>query len=309
LTTATYGVPVSIDATGRTDVSSALINFIASVPDGSVINFPAGGVYGITKALTLGFTGRHNLVFNGNGATIRYLSDTGTSENDSVLYDQGNGSNLTFENFTLVGSSRSPGVYVEGSEGQHGVLVQSSDVEVANVTISATWGDGLFVEGSTNVWFHNNHVISAGRNGLTIVSGTNITAEHNAFDRVGYVTLDIEPNVSTEGATAIAFQANTAGTFGQDFAAVEGSHTGAPINGITITGNTITGGTLLTVIDNGGTTRMRNIVFTNNTSTVAGPGPLLQFAHIDGLTVTGNVQPLTSGSLASITDSTGVTYR
>jgi hypothetical protein len=35
---------------------------------------------------------------------------------------------------------------------------------------------------------------------------------------------------------------------------------------------------------------------------------VLMFAHIDGLTVTGNVQPLTSGSLASITDCTGVTY-
>ena len=54
--------------------------------------------------------------------------------------------------------------------------------------------------------------------------------------------------------------------------------------------------------------RRQNIVFTNNTSTVAGGGPVLRFAHIDGLTVTGNVQPLSSGVLASITDSTGVTY-
>jgi hypothetical protein len=33
------------------------------------------------------------------------------------------------------------------------------------------------------------------------------------------------------------------------------------------------------------------------------------FAHIDGLTVTGNTQPLLPGAVfASITDSTGVTY-
>ncbi len=32
-------------------------------------------------------------------------------------------------------------------------------------------------------------------------------------------------------------------------------------------------------------------------------------SSIDGLTVTGNVQPLTSGTLASISDCTGVTYR
>jgi len=33
---------------------------------------------------------------------------------------------------------------------------------------------------------------------------------------------------------------------------------------------------------------------------------VLNFAHIDGLTVTGNVQPLTSGSLAAISDCTNV---
>ena len=34
---------------------------------------------------------------------------------------------------------------------------------------------------------------------------------------------------------------------------------------------------------------------------------LARLAHIDGLTVTGNRQPITSGSVISITDSTGVT--
>ena len=54
--------------------------------------------------------------------------------------------------------------------------------------------------------------------------------------------------------------------------------------------------------------RRQNIVFTNNTSTVAVAGPVLHLSNIDGLTVTGNVQPLSSGVLASITASTAVTY-
>jgi len=49
------------------------------------------------------------------------------------------------------------------------------------------------------------------------------------------------------------------------------------------------------------------VVFTNNTASLSVTGPALVFSHIDGLTVTGNVQPLKSGVLASITDSTGVT--
>ena len=55
--------------------------------------------------------------------------------------------------------------------------------------------------------------------------------------------------------------------------------------------------------------RRTNIVFTNNRSSVTGYGPILRFAHVDGLTITGNVQPLRSGAQASISDSTKVTYK
>ena len=308
VTTATYRLPASIDATGRTDVSSALIRFIASVPDGSIISFPAGGVFGITKAISFGPTGRHNLVFDGHGATIMYIGDPGQTEDYSIWYDKGGGANLTFENFTLIGSSPNPGVYAPDREGQHGVLVQSSYVEVANCTISAVWGDGLFVEGSDSVWLHNNHVLSAGRNGLSVISGSNVTAELNAFDKVGYTTFDDEPNLSTQASTNIVFRNNTAGTWENSFFSVEGSHTGAPIHGVTVSGNAVTGASLVSIVDNGGTSTMSDIVFTNNRSNVVTPGPVLRFAHVDGLTVTGNVQPLSSGDLASILDSSRVTY-
>ena len=80
---------------------------------------------------------------------------------------------------------------------------------------------------------------------------------------------------------------------------------GSTVSGLTISGNSVTGGSLLTII---GLSRRQNVVFTNNRSTIATWGPVLRFAYIDGLTVTGNVEPLTSGALASITSSTGVTY-
>ena len=46
-------------------------------------------------------------------------------------------------------------------------------------------------------------------------------------------------------------------------------------------------------------TQVQDVTFTNNRTTVALQGPVLTFENIDGLTVTGNVQPLTSGPLAS----------
>jgi hypothetical protein len=124
-----------------------------------------------------------------------------------------------------------------------------------------------------------------------------------AFTRSGYCTFDIEPNVSTESATNIRLLDNTAGTWTNSFLSAEGAP-GSVVSGLTISGNSVTGGSLLTAI---GLARRQNIVFTNNRSTVAAWGPVLRFAHIDGLTVTGNVQPLSSGALVSITDSTGVT--
>ena len=144
---------------------------------------------------------------------------------------------------------------------------------------------------------------------MTIGAGTNITIEGSAFDKSGYCTFDIEPNTSDQTTSNVKFLNNSAGRYGQDFAAIEGSHTGATIDGVTINGNSVTAGSLLTIIDNGGTARMKNIAVTDNRSSVAAAGPVLLFAHIDGLTLTGNVQPLTAGVLASITDSTGVTYR
>ena len=55
-----------------------------------------------------------------------------------------------------------------------------------------------------------------------------------------------------------------------------------------------------------GKSRVSDITFTNNTTTKAGAGPVLRFEHVDGLTVSGNTQPVTSGSVTYISDSTNV---
>jgi hypothetical protein len=87
------------------------------------------------------------------------------------------------------------------------------------------------------------------------------------------------------------------------FLSADGS-AGFVVGGVTVSGNSVTGAlSLLTVID---LVRRQNLFFTNNRSTVTAAGPVLRFAHVDGLTVTGNVQPISSGVLASIADSTEV---
>jgi hypothetical protein len=277
-----------------------LINFINGVPSGTTIVFKSGGTYRLDKAIKFG--GRTNITLEGNGATLR--GHGGVTEPSSIFWLTSGNNGVTIKDFSMVGNDPSPGVYQPGSEGAHGVLVDGgANVTIANVTISAVWGDCVEVNSwATGVVFRNSTCLSAGRQGVTIISGRNVVIEQDAFPKSGYCTFDIEPNDTSEGASNISFLDNTAGTWSDAFFAADGA-TGSTVSGITVTGNTITGGTLLTVID---VSRRQNIVFTNNTSTVKGYGPLLRFAHIDGLTVTGNVQPLSGGSLVSISDSTSV---
>jgi hypothetical protein len=281
-------------------VSTALINFIGTVPDGSTIVFKAGGTYRVDKAIK--FANRANLTLNGNGATLR--GNGGTSTASSIFWLVAN-NGITIENFSMVGNDPTPGVYSLGNEGADGILVaEGTNIEVVNVTMSAIWGDCLYVAaGASEVTFRDSTCASAGRQGVTITAGKNVTIERVAFPKSGYCTFDIEPDVSSEGASNIQFLDNTVGTWSNSFLSADGA-AGSIVSGVTVSGNTVTGGTLETIIN---LARRSNIVFTNNTSTVKGSGPILHFAHIDGLTVTGNVQPLSGGSLTSITDSTSVT--
>jgi hypothetical protein len=303
-------VPTTIDATGASDVSSALQSFISSVPNGSLINFPSAAVYRIDRTVEL--FARHNLILDGNGCTLKYTSITGTNQEQSLLHDSApGGSDIWIRNFVLIGSSPYPGVYTPGTsltggEGQHGVAIISDRTEVSGCTISAVWGDGFYVTGSpSGVWIHDNHVISAGRNGLSVISGSDILIERNAFDVSGWVTFDIEANLVSQTSSNVTFRNNTAGTWSNAFFRT-GSTSGAPVDGVVVDSNTVTGGSLKAYMGNAiSTDRITRIVFTNNKGTIVA-GSVISASHIDGLTITGNDQPLSSGVLASIADCTGV---
>jgi hypothetical protein len=317
-------VPATIDATGATNVSAALQAFINSVPNGSTIVFKAGGIYRVDPGLQ--FEGRSNLVFEGNGATIKNVG----WDRPALAFWGGN--HITVRNLTLLGDNPDAGTanayHPDGQEGSMGILLYgTSNVEIANVTMSGAWGDCLYVGDGTDriwsdsVWFHDSTCRLNGRNGVTVNAGRNVTVERVRFDQIALHLLDIEPDHSYEGAANVKLINNTVNVYGLTsrytswFVAAEGA-AGSVVDGLTIDGNSIIGGRpawspggtyagLATTIRQTG---RQNVVFTNNTTTVPSIGPVLYFANIDGLTITGNVQPLTSGTLTSITACTGVTY-
>jgi len=312
VTTRTVTVPASIDATGSSDVTAALNAFLATVPDGSIISFPTGAIYLLdTQYASFHISNRHNLVFEGNGATLKAgpnASMTSAYASQFMIGDDSDYPNtdIVVHAFILIGNSPTPGVFIPGLEQQKNLHVAyTTRVEIYNITGSAAPADFLMCYGSNEVWVHDCHALTVGRNGITVISGSNILVEYNAFDVSGYCTFDIEPDFVTQPCSDVTIRNNTAGTFGLLFFAVEGSHTGAMIDGIVVDGNTATGGSLKMLVDNGGTARMTRIAFTDNKGEVAATGPVLQFMHVDGLTVTGNIQPLSSGALTSIADCTG----
>ena len=313
VTTRIMTVPSSIDATGATNVSSALNAFVASVPDGSIIAFPSGATYRLDTGIQI--ANRHNLVFAGNGATLKVGPNASGSDqlaSSFVLghqyggyWDNGN-TDIVIHDFILIGNDTTPGTFTGGQEGQANLEITGTDrVEIYNVTGSAAPGDFAYISTVNKAWVHDCHVLTAGRNSISVIFGSDILVENCALDVSGYCMFDIEPNGANDACSNITFRSCTAKTWSNSFLSVEGSHTGASINGVVVDGNTVTGGSILTVIDNGGTARMKNVTFMNNKGGKAAAGPVLRFAHVDALTVTGTIQPLKSGVLANITDSTG----
>ena len=323
---ATVAVPSSIDATGSSDASAALNAFIEATPDGSTIVFKAGGTYRLDQGLVL--TNRHNLIFEGNGATLRANNAGSTWLGGPFDLNQGN-SYITIQDFALVGSNpNTTTLYTPGQENQHGIGIWgSSNIEIAHNTISHTWGDGVYVSGndsthvsSNSVWIHDNTFSYIGRNGISLTAASNVTIERNGFDEVGLHVFDVEPDFAYQVDTFDTFRTNTVGSYSLSssylgFLFAANGAAGSTVHDVTVTGNTVTGTPHAGYDDTARglnaivkTARQANITFTNNTSTIAAAGPVLYFANVDGVTVTGNTEPLSSGSLAGFANCTGVAY-
>jgi hypothetical protein len=330
VTTRTVGVPSSIDATGSTNAGPALQAFINSQPDGTQVNFPATAVYRLDRGLYL--SGRHQLVFEGNGATLR-ATGAGNLIAASPIVIDGVNSDIVVRDFVIEGSNARTGtsIYDPSGESQEGVgIYGGARIEISNNTIRKAWGDAIYANEKDvthtwldGLWVHDNAIASVGRNAFTMNGVKNAVLESNTVDQIGGSVLDIEPDTAYQGATNVTLRNNSVGVWGlspiytQHFVACANNDygPGAVVGGITITGNTVKQGApnSATTPNAGGLfswfgkTRTANVVFADNVTSWAGAGPVLRFEHVDGLTVTGNSQPVTSGPVVSVSDSTSVT--
>ncbi len=317
-----YRVPASIDATGSRNVSSAMAAFIGGVPDGSTIVFPAGSTY-LLDDNGIVLSGRRNLTFAGNGARIEF---TGCGTNDSAFKLRGT-TGITIEDLVLVGDN--PGSYKVGCESSEGVAMYGAhDTTISRVDVRRPYGHCWYAEqssrgdGSTGDWtdgvlIEDSRCTKAGVMGLAIVAGRNITIEGTTLTDVSLFPFDIEPHDSDGGGENVVMRDNVIDGYGISTSYTPWLLAAAPdigsINDLRFVRNHVSKGAshgatlagLATRID--GDQPKRNIVIRDNTTVAAGAGPVMRFANVTGLTVTGNEQPLTKGSLVSCSGCTNTT--
>ena len=322
-------VPATIDATGATDVSAALNAFVRGLPDGSTIVFKAGGTYKLGEALHL--TDRHNLVFNGNGSTLRMAGCD--VEDSAFLLDGIPSTGITISKFTMIGDNSGGGTtsaYIPLCESSMGVAIYGArDIDIANVTISSVHGECVYIDAGGNprgttpwsdgITFRDSTCQLNGRMGVAIIAASHVTVTRVIFEKLAISVFDIEPTRSDGGATYVSLTDNVINGYGASPTytpwVLEGSAYGMTttivhdvtlarnrINGMTRSANTGTTGGLRVKAQTQG---WKNFSILNNVSTVTGSGPTMYFEHVDGLTVSGNSQPLTRGPLVWFDDSSG----
>lgn len=328
-------VPASVDATGATDASAALQRFVDGLPNGVTIVFAAGGTYRMDHGLVL--HGRHDLVFEGNGATLR-AAGSASQPTDSLFALMDGDARIAIRNLTLVGNNPDAGTvdaFHGGDEHLHGFyLGGASDILIEDVAIRDVYGDCVYVgtDGGTTwsrgITFQDSTCTGTGRHGVGYIAGRDVTVQRVAFDRIGMWVVDIEPNRSSEGADGFVLRDNTVGTYGLTdeylawLVSARAGADGAIAQNVSIVGNAITGNPAsgydgdplgLNVYVDGGVGPRSGWVIRDNDATITmsrtSHGAPIYMRETAGVVVADNRQPMRAGELARFPGSTDVIYQ
>jgi hypothetical protein len=241
-----FRVPRSIDPTGKRDVAGALTRFIRSVPNGSTITFPHKARYRIDGQVTV--RKASGLVINGNGSTF-FRVVNGTSKRLRLwLFELVRDS--VFRNAKIVGLNDAGDnnwdrVY------EHGIaLYGDQDFTVADVRVLRTWGDGVVIQHAdrvtptstrrvypNNVTVKNSHFNRNGRAGVSIITGTKISIEHNRILHAAINLVNLEPDADGQVIDGVQIRRNTFGVSSEHGGLAVASHGTCQVNNVAIVGN------------------------------------------------------------------------
>ncbi len=303
-------IPAAIASDCSVDVTAELLAWIASVPDGSTLEFGQDACYRIDGRLLI--LNRHNLVFAGNNATFKAVTD-GRELNDTDARTRAHwsvrrSSNITFKDMTIQGSNPYAGTqeeaYVAALEAQHGIELGSVQGGlIDNVKIYDVYGDFVYFGGNStlgtltsNFTVRNSHFERNGRQGMAFTGAEDILIENNYIGQVRRTTFDIEPNFSNGHVRRITIDKNTLGPKRLGLLSANGA--GSIVEDITFSSNNLKGTGLSASIGATPTTRRSRIKIINNTSDTGSGnsgGSAFYFTRVDDVEVSGNTMQVQYG--------------
>lgn len=294
-------------ATGSNQ-TAVLQAWIDASPDGSTLCFQRGDVYRSDGILKL--DRRQNLTFLGQGATIVAIEATTENRRNWWLSES---TGITFQDLTVKGANPEAGTFDETHQFEHGFWIDGGgDIEIADVRLIDQYGDGIYLgnRGGSLDWtdgirIHDVTITGSGRNCIAIVAARNVTVERVTLSGCGLHAFDIEPYNGDQGADRIVWRDSTVRAPIEEYVFASNGKAGTMTN-IRVEHVAALGKAFRTTVRAGAGYRFANVAIVGNTSDTAASGPVMLFRGIDGLSVTGNDQPLTDGRLESVTDSTNV---
>jgi hypothetical protein len=295
--------PAACTVTATSSIQAA----IDATPDGGTVCLQPGAEYVLSGTVTL--LNRTNLTVDGQGATVR--ANGYWTASAELLIARG-GSGITFRDLVVVGTDTQPG-YQPGQEFQAGIaFVGTQGATATGNTIRDTLGDGIGGYGGvTDLVVTGNTIERAGRWGVTLTTAERVTIAGNTVTDTDKA-FELEPDLTSQAIRDVVIRDNIVNG-GWNLLAAYGPGTFA---NITVERNHGTGAHGIWSYVEPTTGRASNVTFRDNRGDIpfwedpcATPcRAVLRIYRTDGATVTGNVQPVTSGAMAGVLseDSTGI---
>jgi hypothetical protein len=295
-------VPPTIDSTGVTDVTTQLLQFISATPDGSTIQFRAGGRYRIDG--TLDIHDRHDLTFAGNGATL--FAGTRGDAHRAQFWFFGGGP-IAIHDLTVTGANSDDFHNHPDWEWQHGLAFSGvQGVAVTNVTVKNVYGDFVYLghdgpkaeRWTSDVTIQNSQFDRNGRQGVSMISVRNVTVRNNSFSNVHALAFDIEPMYPSDGVLGVTITGNRV-SGGNRLLSAAGAV--APVRDVALSNNSLVGVGLFITLQTPPGIRRGPFSFTGNKSDTRLPqGPSVRLLGVDGAVIQGNQAPIAGRTAVAI---------
>ena len=243
-----YVVPKKIPDDCSVAVEGKIMAWLATVPNGSTVQFGAGRCYGQDGTITL--AGRSGLVIDGRGSEFRALTPGGSHRANWRLAD---GSNLTLRNMAVRGSNPL-GSYDPAVEWQHGFSVEGVQGinalerpgarhlgrrrDAGRGAPSPACGDDA--SSARNVVISGALIERSGRQGVAIVDAEYVTLQDSTIGPVAWWAVDIETDDHCEIARHISILRNTFGATRYGAIGSVGFGGEPQVGDVTVTDNTQT---------------------------------------------------------------------